>query len=180
MISGRCAGSIRLASRISRSHSAECKCMLETRNRSGMRPSSRICGGTELLVPLLQHDPRLVEAGIDQRRADRPHAGRHHPQVGVDKRQDARAMIEGAGDHRRQVVLRRQPQAAADVGHFAGGKQNVALGAAGQFHGNTPRSDERLVARASRGYSSIMQDVIRGPHHPKDWRFPQSRFFAFV
>ena len=79
--------------------------MLDTMNRSGMRPSSRICDGAEILVPLLQHDPRLVKARIDQRRADRPHARRRHPHVGIDERQNPRAVVEGAGDHRRQVVL---------------------------------------------------------------------------
>ena len=45
MISGRCDGSIRQASAISRSHSSEWMCMLDTMKMSGIRPSSRICAG---------------------------------------------------------------------------------------------------------------------------------------
>ena len=36
--------------------------MLETMNRSGMRPSSRIMAGLEVGVPLLQDDAGLVES----------------------------------------------------------------------------------------------------------------------
>ena len=45
MINGRCAASIRQASRINARHDAECMPMLETMNTSGIRPSSCIRDG---------------------------------------------------------------------------------------------------------------------------------------
>jgi len=45
MTSGRRSGSIRQTSRSMARHSAKCKSMLETMNRSGIRPSRRICEG---------------------------------------------------------------------------------------------------------------------------------------
>ena len=92
--------------------------------------------GPEIAVPLLQDDAGLVEPGIDHGRADRPHAGGHHSRVGEDERQHPRAMIEGAGDHRRQIVfLRANPQALAQARQFARFEQFVAARSAGKFHG---------------------------------------------
>jgi hypothetical protein len=48
MISGRCDGSIRRASRISSIARSECIPIVETMNRSGTRPSSRIRDGRKL------------------------------------------------------------------------------------------------------------------------------------
>ena len=69
----------------------------------------------EIAVPLLQDDPGLVESPVHQGRAYGPDAGGYHSRVGEDERQHPRPMIEGAGDHGRQVVfLRANAQALAE------------------------------------------------------------------
>ncbi len=76
---------------------------------------------TEVPVPLLQDNPCLVESGIDHGRANGAYARRHHPHVGVDEREDSRAVIEGTGDDGRQIVLGGNgAKTTADVRHFTG------------------------------------------------------------
>ena len=89
----------------------------------------------KLLVPLLENDPGFGESGVDHGRADSPNAGRNHANVGEDERQHSRAIIEGAGDHSRQVVLGRDaPQAQADAGQFARLQQLITTSTRGKFH----------------------------------------------
>ena len=110
--------------------------MLDTMKMSGMRPSSRICDGLKFRFHCCRTIRVLSKPGIDQGRADGPHAGGHHPQVGIDERQDARAMIERTGDDRRQIVPR--PRACAGAGGYASFRRVAAeyhpCASAGQFH----------------------------------------------
>ncbi len=92
--------------------------------------------GPEIAVPLLQDDPGLVEPGVRQGRADGPDARGNHSRVGEDERQHPRAMIEGAGDHRRQVVLPcAKPQALPQARQLTRSEQFVAARASGKLHG---------------------------------------------
>ena len=109
-------------------------------------------------VPLLQDDAGLFEPGVDHRRTDGPHAGGRHPQIGIEKRQHPRAVIERADDHTGQIVRRRHsPQARADIGHLTGRQQPIAFIAKRKFHaallhrgpsGHTYRSSIRTRLRA--------------------------------
>src|SRR5262249_25020195 len=92
-------------------------------------------GRPKVAIPLLQHNPRFRKAGINERGADGAHTRRRHAQIGINERQDAGAVIEGAGDDRRQVMLRcDSTQSRAKVGHFARAEENLPFGATGEFH----------------------------------------------
>ena len=97
----------------------------------------------EIAIPLLEDDPGLGKARVGHRRADRPDACGHHAPVGVDEREHSRAVVERAGDHRRQVVPRRQsPQSPADFQKFA--------------------RAEQFVPRVRRGSSMLSVPTVRG------------------
>ena len=90
---------------------------------------------TEIAVPLLQDEPGLVESGVYHGRADGADARRYHSRVGEDERQHPGTMIEGAGDHGRQVVFPcASPQALPKACQFARFEQFVAACASGKFH----------------------------------------------
>jgi len=91
--------------------------------------------GLKIAVPLLQHNPGLVESSIYHGRPDGPDTGGYHSRVGEDERQHPRTMIESAGDHGTQVVLpRAHPQALTYACQFTGFEQFVASCASRKFH----------------------------------------------
>ena len=93
--------------------------MLDTMNRSGMRPSRRICAGRKFRFHCCKTIRVLSNPAIEHRRANGAYARRHHPRVGVDERQDARAVIERTRDDGGQVVVgRHDTKAAANVRHL--------------------------------------------------------------
>ena len=162
MISGRCAGSIRWASRIRSMHRSECRLMLETMNTSGMRPSSCICDGRKLRFHCCRTMRVLVESGIHQRRADGPDTRGDHPRVGKDERQHPRAMIERAGDHGRQVVFpRANPQALPNARQFARLEQFIAARASGKFHGEPLQKATARFAMARTQNRGVPRRALR-------------------
>jgi len=93
----------------------------------------------EALVPLLEDEAGLVEPGVGQRRADGADASRRHAGVGVDEREHARPVVEGAGGDGDEVMARRDgAQPIAKGRHRSGLQQLIATSAAWKFHVGAP------------------------------------------
>ena len=98
--------------------------------------------GAEVLVPLLKNYACLFKPGFGQRRPDRTHAGRRNPHIGENERQDPRAVVEGARDHRRQIVFFRETaHAQTHVGHFTRCEQFIPTRTSWKLHKNSLLAD---------------------------------------
>jgi len=103
---------------------------------------------TEVSVPLLQDDPRLLEAGIRHGRAHGTHACRSHAQVRSDEGKEPRPVVEGTGDHGHEVVVPRQfAQTASKVAELPRPKKLVAPGSSREFHGTTVAGEATVVGK---------------------------------
>ncbi len=135
MISGRCAGSIRCASRMSSMHSSECRLMLETMNTSGIRPSSRICDGRKLRFHCCS--TIRVFANPASASAD-PMARTPAGIIRVSAKMNGSIRVRWSNAQAitvDEVVLARpDPQPLPQTRQFAGLEQLVAACASGEFH----------------------------------------------
>ena len=117
----------------------------------------------KVAIPLLQDDPRLGESCVHHRGADSTDTRGRHPRVGEDEREHSRAVIEGAGDHGRQVVIRRDvPQAFPEPIQLAGLQQLIAARASWELHGGPVRKMGKICLAAGPQSTGWTAAKLRG------------------